>query len=489
MTRRDLLKDATLGLAASRLALSAPTAATLPDTQPLDWQGDLAERMMDGAHKFVERKIAESITTRPKFWARDLSSREAYEKSIEPNRARFRHIIGAEDARLQVTVEKFGDDQNPALVAEFEAFRVYQVRWPVLEGVYGEGLLLEPKSKPAGYVVALTDADQTPEQIVGLAPGVAAENQFARRLAESGFEILIPTLVDRTARWSGHADIRVTDQPHREWIYRQAYQMGRHIIGYEVQKVMAAVDWFSSKPDAKGRIGVAGYAEGGLIAFYSAAADPRIDAVLVSGYFDSRQAVWSEPIYRNVWSLLREFGDAEIASLIAPRGLVVEYSRAPDITSTKGELKTPKFESVSAEFTRIDSLTKPEFQPRRLICGSGSTPCGPASQDALKAFTHLLGSELRSPRAGKVAADQRQSFRSGRAAEAPGAGARESRPAAGSRLAKSARAILSVQSGAGAGRRNLDHRSAPQDVFAGPFRRSIEMVSPIFSRGSARQIR
>ena len=36
----------------------------------------------------------------------------------------------------------------------------------------------------------------------------------------------------------------MTDQPHREWIYRQAYQMGRHIIGYEVQKVLAAVDWF-----------------------------------------------------------------------------------------------------------------------------------------------------------------------------------------------------------------------------------------------------
>ena len=60
------------------------------------------------------------------------------------------------------------------------------------------------------------------------------------------------------------------------------------------------------------RIGVAGYAEGGLIAFYSAALDTRIDAALVSGYFDSRQRVWEEPIYRNVFGLLHEFGDAEI---------------------------------------------------------------------------------------------------------------------------------------------------------------------------------
>ena len=46
----------------------------------------------------------------------------------------------------------------------------------------------------------------------------------------------------------------------------------------------------------------------------------------MSGYFDSRQRVWEEPIYRNVWNLLREFGDAELASLISPRALVVEHS-------------------------------------------------------------------------------------------------------------------------------------------------------------------
>ena len=117
----------------------------------------------------------------------------------------------------------------------------------------------------------------------------------------------------------------MTDQTHREWIYRQAFHMGRHVIGYEVQKVLAVVDWFKQKRGSTVKVGVAGYAEGGLVAFYAAAVDTRIDAALVSGYFDSRQRVWSEPIYRNVWGLLHEFGDAELATLIAPRGLVVEY--------------------------------------------------------------------------------------------------------------------------------------------------------------------
>ena len=96
--------------------------------------------------------------------------------------------------------------------------------------------------------------------------------------------------------------------------------MGRHIIGYEVQKVLAAVDWIEDNvPEAKVRVG--GVGEGALIAFYAGACDPRIDGVELHGYFGSRERVWAEPIYRNVYGLLREFGDAEIASLIAPRPL------------------------------------------------------------------------------------------------------------------------------------------------------------------------
>ena len=47
--------------------------------------------------------------------------------------------------------------------------------------------------------------------------------------------------------------------------------MGRHVIGYEVQKVQSVVDWFQQTGGRDARIGVAGYAEGGLIASYSAA--------------------------------------------------------------------------------------------------------------------------------------------------------------------------------------------------------------------------
>ena len=396
------------------VCLVVPTPArqvhTLPGTELLTWQGDLSERMMDGAHRFVERKIDESVANRQRYWNRDFTTRQAYETSVDGNRQRFMKIIGVVDARMPAMMERFGEDDDAAVVAETQAYRIYQVRWPVLDGVSGEGLLLEPRTPPIGHVVALPDADQTPEQIVGLAPGIAAEAQFARRLAQNGFEVVVPVLIDRTARWSGHPDIRMTDQPHREWIYRQAFHMGRHVIGYEVQKTLAVVDWFKKKWGSTARVGVAGYAEGGLLALYAAAVDTRIDAALVSGYFDSRQHVWSEPIYRNVWGLLREFGDAELATLVAPRPLVVEYSAVPNLTGPRGTWTTPSFDSVRSEFERIDRLTRLGFQPKEFVSGAANTPAGPGSRQALQLFAKFLASASSISAMGGAPTEHRRSF-------------------------------------------------------------------------------
>ena len=353
-------------------------AQSLPGTDALTWTGELDVSMMDGAHRFVEGQIARSVAKRERHWRRDAAN---YEASVAPNRRRLLQRIGVVDPLASpVRMERFGDDEDVALVAETKAYRIHQVRWPALDGVHGEGLLIEPAQPAKAFIVALPDADQTPEQFAGLAPGMPAERQIAKALAERGCAVLVPTLVSRENKYSGRPDIRMTDQPHREWLYRQAFHMGRHIIGYEVQKVRAAVDWSRQRYPGL-RTGVAGYAEGGLIAFYAAAADTRIDVALVSGYFNDRQRVWSEPIFRNVWGLLEEFGDAEIATLIAPRGLVIEQADAPQFRSTKGEIDTIHTEAAQREFERIGKLLPSGLQQQRTFVRS----------DGLTPFLKLLG--------------------------------------------------------------------------------------------------
>ncbi len=344
--------------------LILPTAraedAPLPGTKPLTMQGDIAAQLVEGVDRFLLKKTAESVAKRERHWHRDLSSHEAYTKSIEPNRKRLAHILGVRDARIVFDApELVATASQSEHVGSGDGFDAFAIRWPAFGDVYGEGLLLLPKGdKPIlADVVAIPDADQTPEQIAGLMPGVPPESQFARRLAENGCRVVVPVLIDRKLEARNGRSKLTT----REYLYRPAFVLGRHLIGYEIQKVLAAVDWFSKDPKAKEskrKIGVIGWGEGGLIALHSGALDTRINAVAVSGYFGPREGVWQEPIDRNVFGLLDQFGDAEIASLIAPRALYIEENITPEVVVAPGngggpgKITTPSHDAVFAESNR-----------------------------------------------------------------------------------------------------------------------------------------
>jgi len=393
----------------------APSGAgALAGTTPLTMTGDLAIQMVDGIRTFLLRRTQEAAQERAQLWQRDYRSREDYERSVSPNRERFRQIIGAVDPRVAVRApELVGTASAPAQVSEMPGYKIHAVRWAVCEpvvaefdGFDAEGLLLEPKGQPVARVVAIPDAGWPPEMVAGLMKA-PEDFQFARRLAENGCQVLVPLLINREDTFSGVPGIGMTNQSHREWIYRMAYEVGRHIIGYEVQKVLAAVDWFESENRSRPLpIGVMGFGEGGLLALYSAAIDLRIEATVVSGYFQAREEVWQEPIYRDVWGLVREFGDAELAGLIAPRALIVEACRGPAVAGPpeavkgqregacpNGRLVSPPLDSVQREFERA----RPFFaglgaeQKLELVVTEGGGDGPPASERALQAFLSSLG--------------------------------------------------------------------------------------------------
>jgi dienelactone hydrolase len=339
----------------------------LPGTKSLDTEGDLAARMVEGIDKYLMRELAASVEKRKQYWKPDFSSTENYAKSVQPNRERLKKIIGVVDPRLPVKMEYVATTDTPALVAETDLYKVYAVRWPVFEGVDGEGLLLEPKGKVVANVVAIPDADWTPEMLVGLAAGVPKEAQFAHRLAENGCRVIVPVLIDRKDTWSGNAKLnRFTNQPHREFIYRMAFEMGRHIIGYEVQKVLAAVDWFCRDKE-HAPVGVIGYGEGALVTLYCGASDTRIDVTVVSGHSGCHEAMWEEPIYRNAWGILSEFGAEGLNGLIVPRLLVLEMTPGPEVSgppmaqqgrrgAAPGRLASAASAEVTAETLRANAL-------------------------------------------------------------------------------------------------------------------------------------
>lgn len=346
----------------------AYSQAILPDAQPLTLEGDIAAQLVDGVDRFLLREIDQSLAGRAKYWQRDLSSPVAYDASVKKNRDRLAQIIGLRDARVSLDALEFQSSTSTTdKLAESPNYRVHAVRWSVLDGLQGEGLLLQPATKPLAYVIVLPDADQTPEMLCGLSPGVSKSSQIARRLAEAGCQVIVPVLIDRTYA-PRNARSKMTN---REYIYRSAYELGRHVIGYEVQKSLALVDWIERTNGAEAKVAVVGYGEGGMLAMYAAAVDPRIDATLASGCFAPREQLWQEPIDRNVFGLLEQFGGAELATLIAPRKLVIQASQWPSVNlpsegGAPATLATPVEAAVKQEFDRAQQLLSNEAGPSEL---------------------------------------------------------------------------------------------------------------------------
>jgi len=260
-------------------AVESAEPASLPGTSPLTLEGDVASLMIDGADRFLLRETEKTLARREQFWKRDFASPEKYAASVEPNRKRLAQILGVRDPRIALGGFAAISNWPPQAADSMSA-----VRWPVVGDVVAEGLLLEsgtpsPERPPLAWIIAIPDPAHTAEMIAGVASGVPDESQFARRLADMGCRVLIPTLVNRQTQ--RHRAALLTN---REYIYRAPYELGRHVIGYEVQQVLAAVDCLlRSRPDEDLRIGVLGHGEGGMIALCAAALDPRINAVCVSG--------------------------------------------------------------------------------------------------------------------------------------------------------------------------------------------------------------
>jgi cephalosporin-C deacetylase-like acetyl esterase len=355
-----------------------------PGSKKLELDQPLDEFMVAGIDTFALREIELAAQARAGLWKRDAGSPEAYDQSLAPYRDKLREYIGAVDPR--VTGRSLEDltfthltgiraaGSRPGDSDAGDLYSISPCRWQVLDGVTAEGVVLRPlDDEIVGLVIAIPDAAWTPEQFCGADPDQPEATPLPRLLAEEGFLVVIPTLISRDVTFSGNPLIAMTNQTHREWVYRSAFELGRHVIGYEVQKILAAVDaleHFNAALDADLPICVAGVGEGGLLALYSSALDPRIDATLVSGYFQPREGVWQEPIERNVWRQLTLFGDAELAGMIAPRPLIIEACSVPEITTplptpegrragaAPGSIKTASLDAVKQEFAKAEAIYK-----------------------------------------------------------------------------------------------------------------------------------
>jgi dienelactone hydrolase len=391
------MKTITLtSLLAIALGSLAP-ADPLPGTQPLTATGDLSAKMVEGIDHWLARETTRAAEGRASTWQAAAGDRAKWDDFAKARREDLRRELGIVDARQPGLIEEV-NVAGPLAEAGHGHASAIHVRWPVLRGVQGEGVLFRPSGAARGVVILVPDADEIPEHA-----------SRAAELASQGYLVLVPVLVDRRDNWSGiEAAQRFTNQPHREWIYRQAFEMGRTLIGYEAQKVFAALDALRAKDSAfagpAAHVGIIGSGEGGLIALVSAALDDRIESAVIGGYFGPHDNLYAEPIYRNVFGLLRNFGNAELAALMAPRPLFIDPSPGPKIDgpppvtpqrtgAAPGALVPFTLAEITAEKDRANAIIRKLGSPEVNIFGN-------SSDGVFSAWPWLAATAKASPAAG-----------------------------------------------------------------------------------------
>ncbi|MBL8889625.1 MAG: ThuA domain-containing protein [Planctomycetaceae bacterium] len=365
---------------------------TMPATRVWQMQGDAADQMVAGIDRFLLRKWKDAGNQRLKFWHDTVENSER-EKSLDRERQRLAKQLGVQlptpTNPSNVEMRLVATPDVSSLVGSADNFEIYRVTWRSFGNVWSHGLLAKPKNRsPRANVLAIPDCEVWPEQLIGLSEGVPPAAQYARRLADGGCQVLIPLLVNRQERLQG-----ITN---REWLYRPAFEMGRSLIGYELQELISAVDWFrQSTPDLP--VGSFGYGEGGLLSLYLGALDERVATVAVSGYFGPRNKMWNEPLDRNLFGNLPYFADAELAAMIAPRAILVEAVAGPSNQWQGGrgapsELTPIPLSEVQTEWDRIrELLPSVDFDRARLIIPADTG--NPGSTEVLRQFVATFGSE------------------------------------------------------------------------------------------------
>ena len=311
----------------SALILAGNTGAEpLPGTAALDWDGDIASRLIDSADAFLLKKIDQVVAT---------------ERQGQPDRTELARILGVVDQRPEpVRLEILGP------VATGDGYTIEEVRWTAFADVHGEGLMVRRETQ-AGLAIVIPDADQTPEMCFGIQDGIPAPQQMARLMAEDGKSVIVPTLINR--------EVQHHTLSNREYLYRPAFELGRHLIGYEVQKILALLDHF-------GRAELVGHGEGAMLALFAAALDERIPRLALSGYAGPAADLWQEPAYRNVFGILDGFDRKSLERLIAPRPIGLHPWAGPAVVVEAG---------------------KSRGKPGRLLPSQGKKPAGEKVDEAV----------------------------------------------------------------------------------------------------------
>jgi dienelactone hydrolase len=261
-------------------------------------------------------------------------------------RARLRDLIGpfpSDRERVPLNVRLGPERKRPG-----------HVRVPITFATRLEmdacGYLLIPDglTRPAPGMICLPGHGRGVDEIVGIDDEGrdrdhpdGYQHDFAVQCAQRGYVTLAIEPLGFGARRDPAARAASAGTSSCQPAAGAALLLGETMIGWRVWDTMRGLDLLQSRSDIidPNRLGLMGISGGGTVSLYTAALDDRVTATMLSGSFCTvRDSIFSisHCIDNYVPGLLKWFETADLAGLIAPRGLFVEAGAADPIFPKPG---------------------------------------------------------------------------------------------------------------------------------------------------------
>jgi len=257
-------------------------------------------------------------------WRRDYSSIDAFLRSVEPNRLRYRRIFAPPELRVS----------GPAQKRPYPLPGIQNAEWVSLPvgALRAEAVLVIPAglARPAPLVIAQHGISSFPERVFGVEEARKLYHDYGGELVRAGFAVLAP--------------FNLATVEKRNRIERLARLADTTLPGIELARLQVLLDTVLQDPRIdRERVGMWGISLGGMAAMFWMPLEPRIRCGVVTAWFnhrrnkmvipDARYSCFLETAEEHAFfrGWLTEFTDSDVVSLIAPRPLLVQTGKKDGI--------------------------------------------------------------------------------------------------------------------------------------------------------------
>lgn len=257
---------------------------------------------------------------------RDYTSLDAYAASIAPLRDAWRRSLGVFD---------FAGRHDQLATGDFFENDTIQAHWltlPITDTFAARAVLALPKqgAPPYPVVIAQHGISSSPERVFGLDDPRRLYHAYGQRLVEAGYAVLAPQ--------------HITDHAPRARLQRMCLMVGSTLWGLEIGKLRVWLGHIETRADLDASaIAMWGISLGGAYTQFTSALEERIRVAISTAWFNDRlnKMIIDDPRYSCFLSTdeehifipnwLRDFGDADLISLICPRPFMAQTGKGDSI--------------------------------------------------------------------------------------------------------------------------------------------------------------